>query len=109
MGCYKKRMTNLIPLIFSALLLALLAYLFRDSYLATIPLVGVALLVVLWPLYEKFRSLVRVAAEFSPSKARQQVRTAIDEYTLVAQQHAATAIELLLERLIFEYLLGTKN
>lgn len=60
---------NLIALIFGAGFLGLLAYIFRESNLASIPLIGVALLVVLWPLYEKLRTLIRVAAEFSPTKA----------------------------------------
>ena len=148
---------NLIALIFGAGFLGLLAYTFRESNLASIPLIGAALLVVLWPLYEKFRTLIRVAAEFSPTKAlvvaestdvsrlegqgsvqsevqaqvqqsqhelahaidtmlsqdssgvsgevRQQVRTAIEQYSAIAQQHAADAIDLLLRRQIFEYLL----
>lgn len=148
---------NLIALIFGAGFLGLLAHIFRGSNLASIPLVGAALLVILWPLYEKLRTLIRVAAEFSPTKAlvvaessdvgrlagqgsvqsevqaqvqqsqyelahaidamliqnssgvsdevRQQVRTAIEQYSTVAQQHAANAIDLLLRRQIFEYLL----
>jgi hypothetical protein len=143
--------------VFGAGSLGVLAYLFHDSNLAAIPLVGVALFIVLWPLYEKFRSLQRIAAEFSPTKAivvaesgstkplegsgsvqnqvatqvqqsqnelaqaidlmlaqtsggiseelRHQVRLAIEQYSTLTQQHAAAAIDLLLERLVFEYLL----
>lgn len=50
---------NLIALIFGAGFLGLLAYIFRESNLASIPLIGVALLVVLWPLYEKLRTLIK--------------------------------------------------
>ena len=61
---------NIVIFLIGLGVLSLLSYLFRESYMAIIPLFGIALFVILWPLYEKLRSLQRIAAEFSPNRAK---------------------------------------
>lgn len=47
-----------------------LAYFFRSSYLAAVPLLAIALLVVLWLPFQKFSQLQRVEAEFGTNGMR---------------------------------------
>ena len=134
-----------------------MAALFRTNpVLAAVPLIGLVAFIVLYPLYEKIRSLMRISAEFSSDRVsvlaesqptptqesgvaqrqvenqmnqaqtelsaavdtmlavptvavsaevRQQVRATIDEHMQHAQRNVIAHFDLLLERVIFEYVL----
>ncbi|HEV2991939.1 MAG TPA: hypothetical protein VG759_26115 [Candidatus Angelobacter sp.] len=73
-----------------------LAYLFKSTpTLALIPLLGFGVFVILWPVFEKFRLLERVSAEFRPKGINISVAaTNTDEYLYLQSELARKKLEL---------------
>jgi hypothetical protein len=65
----RKQLTSVFILVLGVSTMGGWAYVFRQStFLASIPLVGIVVVLLLWPLFEKFRTLLRFSAEFEPQK-----------------------------------------
>jgi hypothetical protein len=82
-------------LFLGSILLVGLAYLFRDSSLAAIPLLGLVALLILWPAFEKFRTLQRVSADFNtPGINVIAAATDTDEFLRMQGELAKKKVEL---------------
>ena len=46
-------------------LLRALSYIFRETNMALIPLLGISIFIILWPLYEKLKRLDKISLVFS--------------------------------------------
>jgi len=46
-------------------LLGALSYIFRETNMALIPLLGISIFIILWPLYEKLKRLDKISLVFS--------------------------------------------
>src|SRR5262249_11546523 len=73
-----------------------LAYMFRGSVtLASIPLLGFVVFLVLWPVFEKFRLLERISAEFRPGGINlSAAATGTDDYMRLQADLAKKKVEL---------------
>ena len=77
----------------------LVAYFFRSSSLAAIPLLGIVLLAILWPVFEKFRNLSHFTADFHHGRLNVSAATTeTDEFFHNQAQLARKKVELELVR-----------
>jgi hypothetical protein len=71
-----------------------MAYLFRSSTLASIPLIAIAALVVFWSPFQKFSQLHRVVAEFKPSGVHVDASSQVDKTAELMSELHRRKIEL---------------
>jgi hypothetical protein len=75
----QRRTYSILVLVFCAIVLATLAFLFRNSVYAVVPLAGIVLFLVMWPLYDKIRDLTKFSAEFGADRLSLNLSSEKDE------------------------------
>lgn len=63
-------LTSLIFFVLGTSAFGVMSFLFKESFVAVIPLLGMALFIVCWIPFQKFTKLERIEAVFEPNKLR---------------------------------------